>query len=169
MYYVFKVREYLNGRGRRNSDSTMVFRVVHRGPLLQRGNGLGSLFRSLFKAVIPLAKSGARTLMNTGIKAAKSSTGRKLVGAMKKEVKKSGIKALGNLITGEDVVKGMREDLGNARKRIGRTLLNDKDSVEVVEGEEPATLVGRKRKRRMTYLKPKKRRKRRSSTMERDW
>jgi len=147
----------------------MVFRMVHRGPLLQRGSGIGSLFRSLFKAVIPLAKSGARTLMKTGIKVAKSSTGRKLAGAVKKEVKKSGIKALGNLIAGEDVVKGMREDLGNARKRIGKTLLNDKDDVQVAE-EEPneMMLVGRKRGKRMTYLKPRKRRKRRL-TVERDW
>jgi len=105
------------------TDFRMAYRMIHRGPYMQRGMGIGSLFRSLFRAVIPMAKSGAKTLMTQGVRAVKSRTGRKLLKTAKRELTKGNIKAITGLISGQDnVAQDAKEDLTRARKRLGQTL-----------------------------------------------
>jgi uncharacterized Ntn-hydrolase superfamily protein len=135
--------------------------MVHRGPFLQRGTGIGSFFRSLFRSIIPLAKSGLSTLVKGGVQAVKSNTGKKLANIVKTEVKKGGIKAIGNLLAGENVMEGMREDLDHARERIGKTLVNSVHPASV-EGS-----TGRKR-RTASHLKP-RRKKKKKAVADEEW
>jgi hypothetical protein len=48
---------------------------VHTGGRFQRGNGLGSIFGGLFKAAMPLLKSGAKTLDREALKTGLSIAG----------------------------------------------------------------------------------------------
>jgi len=84
----------------------------YNGLMYQRGNGIGSLFRGLFRLIVPLAK-------NTLIPAAKRAG--KAIGT---ELLSGGMNAAGGILAGEPigrvVKKQARSVAGNLLKRAGQ-------------------------------------------------
>lgn len=84
--------------------------AFHRGPLLQRGYGLGGIFASLFKRIIPIGKAfiqskTGQTLKDIGVQAASNT--------------------ISEIIGGRNVRESAKENLSDAKKRIG-TLIKEK-------------------------------------------
>lgn len=99
------------------------YRVVHHGPYLQRGRGIGAIFATLFRALMPVAKAGVKTALKHGVKAAKSQVGRQALRVAKREIKKSGAKAVGRALAGENIIKGAGADLKLAQQRVGQAII----------------------------------------------
>ena len=87
---------------------------VFRGTRMQRGHGIGGLFRGLFKSVKPLLKSGAKTV------APLLKKGMRFVG---KQAVDSGMKLAGDLLEGRNVKTAARERALEARDRLKRKAL----------------------------------------------
>nr|DAC81425.1 TPA_asm: cupiennin [Strongylocentrotus sea urchin adintovirus] len=91
---------------------------VFRGAPIQRGHGLGSLVKGLFRSAAPLLKKGAMALgkeaMETGFNIAKDvSAGQSIKSAAKRNVKKAGKR----LAT--KTVKGIKNKMTSARNQGG--------------------------------------------------
>jgi hypothetical protein len=114
---------------------------TYRGPIYQRGNGIGSIFSSLWKAISPLFSSeNVRTaLKSAGTHALKT-----------------------GLTVGSDVMQGRNfgESLKARAGETGKELLGAAaDELKSLAGSGRRRARGRKRKSRTTSAKPKKRRK----------
>lgn len=91
--------------------------AYYKGVAHQRGNGLGGIFRSMFRMVLPLFKSGAK--------------------AIGKQALKSGVDIANDYMQGKDVRNAARERMKEAAKS-----LTDKASTKV-----KSMVGGHKRKR----------------------
>ena len=64
--------------------------LVYRGASLQRGHGLGGLFKSLFRVAVPVLRRAAPIVKRAAVRAGKSAS---------KEAFKAGKKALKDVVT----------------------------------------------------------------------
>lgn len=78
--------------------------AYHRGPLVQRGRGIGSIFQGLSRFFIPLAKS-----------VIKSPTVRKLAKSAGREAFSAGLGATADLLEGKDARPGMKRSFDKTR------------------------------------------------------
>jgi hypothetical protein len=87
----------------------------HQGLEYQRGRGIGSLFTGLFRSLFPIAKNiGKRVLQSDYVKNLTSKT----LDAGKTMLKN----VAADVLTGKKVSDSTREQLNNAKKKIGDPL-----------------------------------------------
>lgn len=88
----------------------------------QSGAGLGGLLASLFRAVVPIAKTVARKGVGVAVKAARSHVGKQAIKSIKKSGKKALMNAAKRAVAGEDIKEGAKADLKRARADLSRAL-----------------------------------------------
>ena len=82
---------------------------IIRSPFMQRGSGLGGIFRSLARIFMPIAKTAIKASKPLMKQAAKE-TG--------KELLRSGIETVGDLAAGENLGASVKKNLKAGTKRI---------------------------------------------------
>ena len=80
----------------------------------QRGQGIGSFLSSLYSTVVPLVK----TAIGWGTKAAKSETGRRLLGHAKQAAIQSGLNVVGDALSGENIIKSAKRNIRSAKDSV---------------------------------------------------
>ena len=101
-----------------------MYRNVHRGVLLQKGAGLGSMFGALSRWLIPLIRRGAKVAVRHGSTFAKSKGGQAILKTAKKELSKGGATLAKNVISGKNPKKDVKKDLRRASTNIVNAALN---------------------------------------------
>ena len=135
--------------------------------LYMTGEGLGSLFGSIFRKIIPMASKVMKKVLPAATNTAKKIAGSKIVQETGKQLMDSGVNAMANVaanaIGGEKSVgDSMSEELTNARKEISNALrkANQQRKVSDTEDDEvtrPSVKRKLKGKRKSTKKSKRKR------------
>lgn len=112
------------------------------GESLQRGRGIGGLLRLAKSVFSPIAK----TLGKTVLKAAKSKTGRSVLGALKDQAITSGMTMAADAIRGNDLAESFQNEVAAVRQTVG-------DSVQSLV--KPRRRVPKKQSRQKTVARKK--------------
>jgi hypothetical protein len=99
------------------------YRIIHRGPRTQRGSGLGSIFASLFRGLVPLIKTGSKIAVKSGAQFVKSPVGKRIIKSAKKELVKSGTSLASDIAKGENVGKSLKKNLKQASGRVAKAAI----------------------------------------------
>ena len=85
----------------------------HRGVILQKGRGVGSVFSSLFRTLLPIGKAVIKSTPSIIKSTARSPIGRKL----KRSAKKLALDTAKNLIETGDIKKTLKKSVDDSKKR----------------------------------------------------
>ena len=85
----------------------------HRGVLLQKGRGIGGIFSSLFRTLLPIGKAVIKSTPTIIRNTAKSPIGRKL----KKSAKKVAVSTVKNLLQSGDINKTLEKSVEDSKKK----------------------------------------------------
>ena len=85
----------------------------HRVSLLQKGRGIGGIFNSLFKTLLPIGKAAVKSTPSILRNTAKSPLGRKL----KKISKKIAFTTAKNLIESGDINKTIKKSVQDSKRK----------------------------------------------------
>ena len=88
----------------------------HGGERIQRGRGIGGLFRFASKLFKPLG--------TLAVKAVKSPAGKKIVNAVKNQAIDSSIKVAQDLVSGKSVKESLTDEFENVKETAKRKVLN---------------------------------------------
>ena len=86
----------------------------HRGVILQKGRGVGSVFSSLFRTLLPIGKAVIKSTPSIIKSTARSPIGRKL----KRSAKKLALDTAKNLIETGDIKKTFKKSVDDSKKEI---------------------------------------------------
>lgn len=103
--------------------------IRHKGQFLQRGQGIGSIFGSLFRSVIPAAQFLGRAIMGSPVT-------KNVLDVAKKSAIQSGLQLAQDVLGGENVKESVKKGLGRVGGDIGENLKK--------------SMVGSGRKRKIT-------------------
>ena len=84
----------------------------HRGVILQKGRGVGSVFSSLFRTLLPIGKAVIKSTPSIIKSTARSPIGRKL----KRSAKKLALDTAKNLIETGDIKKTLKKSVDDSKK-----------------------------------------------------
>ena len=90
----------------------------HRGILIQKGRGIGGVFNSLFRTLLPIGKAVIKSSPKIIKSAAKSPLGKKL----RKSAKKVALNTAKNLMESGDINKAFRKSIEDSKKEISNAL-----------------------------------------------
>ena len=111
----------------------------HKGVLLQKGRGIGGVFNSLFRTLLPIGKAVLKSSPKIIKTTAKSPLGRKL----RKSAQKAALNTAKNLVESGDIKKTFKKSIEDSKKEVANAL--------------NSTESPRKRKRNIqSHCKPKK-------------
>ena len=96
----------------------------HRGVLIQRGRGIGGVFSSLFRSLLPIGKAVIKSTPSIIRSTAKSPIGRKL----RRSAKKVALNTAKNLIETGDIKKTLQKSVNDSKKEVENALKSSKDS-----------------------------------------
>ena len=96
----------------------------HRGVLIQRGRGIGGVFSSLFRSLLPIGKAVIKSTPSIIRSTAKSPIGRKL----RRSAKKVALNTSKNLIETGDINKTLQKSVNDSKKEVANALKSSKDS-----------------------------------------
>ena len=96
----------------------------HRGVLIQRGRGIGGVFSSLFRSLLPIGKAVIKSTPSIIRSTAKSPIGRKL----RSSAKKVALNTAKNLIETGDINKTLQKSVNDSKKEVENALKSSKDS-----------------------------------------
>ena len=96
----------------------------HRGVLIQRGRGIGGVFSSLFRSLLPIGKAVIKSTPSIIRSTAKSPIGRKL----RRSAKKVALNTAKNLIDTGDINKTLQKSVNDSKKEVENALKSSKDS-----------------------------------------
>ena len=96
----------------------------HRGVLIQKGRGIGGVFSSLFRTLLPIGKAVIKSTPSIISSTAKSQIGRKL----RKSAKKVALNTAKNLIETGDINKTLQKSVNDSKKEVANALKSSKDS-----------------------------------------
>ena len=113
-----------------------------------RGSGIGSIFSSVFRTLIPIAKS----IFGITKKAAASPIGQQVMRAAKRSAVKAGIDLAQDTLAGENVGKSIKK----RARQAGRQVLED---LESGKGRSRGTVKKQKKKTMCSAKMPKKKKK----------
>ena len=85
----------------------------HRGVILQKGRGVGSVFSSLFRTLLPIGKAVIKSTPSIIKSTARSPIGRKL----KRSAKKLALDTAKNLIETGDIKKTLKKSVDDSKKK----------------------------------------------------
>lgn len=88
---------------------------VHRGPLIQRGRGIGTVLSRAFKYLVPLVTKGAKAIFSSPVT-------REIASTAKNEAVKAGVGALSDVIAGKDVRPALKKAVAGTRKKTAQIL-----------------------------------------------
>lgn len=97
---------------------------VHRGQTMQRGAGIGAIFASLGRWLIPLITKGTKAAVKHGSAFAKSKAGKTILKSAQKELGRSGARVTKNIVAGKNPKRDMRSDLKRASSNILNSAIN---------------------------------------------
>jgi hypothetical protein len=121
-YYTSQARgggQYGGGGG--GGGNGVYISTFHRGPRFQRGYGIGGVFASLFRRVLPFLKSTAKDAGKTLLRAGLDTASDGLRGENVREAAKRNFENAGRAI-GSDVIEKVRDQVGEgSRKRKRRS------------------------------------------------
>ena len=96
----------------------------HKGVLLQKGRGIGGVFSSLFRTLLPIGKtvlkSSPKIIKNT----ARSPLGRKL----RKSAKKVALNTAKRLIESGDIKQTLKKSIEDSKQEVSNALNSSKSS-----------------------------------------
>ena len=111
----------------------------HKGILLQKGRGIGGVFNSLFRTLLPIGKAVLKSSPKIIKSTARSPLGRKL----RKSAKKVALNTAKNLIESGDIKQTLKKSIEDSKQEVSNALNSSKSS--------------RKRKENIqSHFKPKK-------------
>ena len=122
--------------------------LVDRHPL-QRGRGLGGLFSSLFRKIIPFGKSFARGALSAGKRFAQSDVGKEIINDTLQSTARAATSAIidnDSSAAKEELVKSLKrtkKKSGEVAKKIAREELEN-----VLSGKGQRTVQRKKKKRK---------------------
>ena len=88
----------------------------YRGPVLQRGYGLGSIFKSVARSVMPSLKEIGKSALTTGLEVLQDvAKGENIKTVAKKHLKENSLAFLGNTVSWMSTRKSIK---GNTNKKI---------------------------------------------------
>ena len=90
----------------------------HRGILIQKGRGIGGVFNSLFRTLLPIGKAVIKSSPKIIKSAAKTPLGKKL----RKSAKKVALNTAKNLMESGDINKTFRKSIEDSKKEISNAL-----------------------------------------------
>ena len=96
----------------------------HRGVILQKGRGVGSVFSSLFRTLLPIGKAVIKSTPSIIKSTARSRIGRKL----KRSAKKLALDTAKNLIETGDIKNTLKKSVDDSKKEIADAFKSSKDS-----------------------------------------
>lgn len=94
----------------------------HRGVLLQKGRGIGGIFSSLFRTLLPIGKAVIKSTPTILKNTAKSPIGRKL----RRSAKKVALNTAKNLIQSGDINKTLKKSVEDSKKEVANALKSSK-------------------------------------------
>ena len=104
------------------------------GEQLQRGRGIGGLFRFIKSIFAPAAKSVGRSF----IKAVKSPSGKKILNVLKDQVIDSSVNLAQDVLKGNDIKKSLQDEVNDLKTSLSSVMAdlgkNRKRSSETQEG-----------------------------------
>ena len=111
----------------------------HRGVLIQKGRGIGGVFNSLFRTLLPIGKAVIKSSPKLIKSTAKTPLGRKI----RKSAQKVALNTAKNLLESGDIKKTFKRSIEDSKKEISNAL----------------NTTGKTRKRKLNhppYCKPRK-------------
>ena len=96
----------------------------HRGVLFQKGRGIGGIFSSLLRTLLPIGKTIIKSAPSIIKSTSKSPIGRKL----RKSAKKVALNTAKNLIKSGDVNKTFKKSIEESKKEVEDVLRGSKGS-----------------------------------------
>lgn len=120
-------------------------------PRFQRGRGLGGVFQTLMKGIVPVVNFVKR-MMNT-------ETGKAITASVKDVAVETGSKLMSDIIKGKNVKQAVKENSRLAGKKVAK---------KVKRIGEPARVVTAARKRGVNPSRPSRKRRRLFSSEEED-
>ena len=102
---------------------------LHRGPYVQRGEGIGSTLTSMFKGVYPALQAMGQKLMNSSIT-------QKVLKTAKRSAVDAGLNVAKDVLKGKKIGESLSENISAAKKAVTDSLVSalDKAKVPVVAG-----------------------------------
>ena len=110
---------------------------IYRGPLIQRGYGIGAILSGLLRLIKPVLRKGIKTLTKSGKEFIKSDVARKLGKKGGQMLKESGERVVKDVIKGVPVKESLKKELRTQKKKIKGQLkkTGGKIIADVVKGE----------------------------------
>ena len=94
----------------------------HKGVLLQKGRGIGGVFSSLFRTLLPIGKAVLKSSPKIIKSTAKSPLGRKL----RKSAQKVALNTAKNWIESGDIKKSLKKSIEDSKKEVANALNSSK-------------------------------------------
>lgn len=89
---------------------------------IQHGDGIGNIFKSLFRFLVPAAKKTFKAVGNVGKQLLSNPAVKDIAKTVKEEVLRTGVNAVANVIAGNSVAEPMQSDIAEAREKIATTI-----------------------------------------------
>lgn len=122
----------------------------------QHGRGIGSILSSVFRKILPFAK----TILGIGRKAVNSKTGQSVIKSAKNEALKTGIQVADDALKGRNIGESIKRNAKSAGKNIANTALKEAESLL---GNPPPSKIKKK-----ISIKPRSKKKRRLKAKNKD-
>ena len=129
------VSPYYRGRLQQRGGGGGMGAVRGAGYYDQREAGIGNFLKTMFRALIPLARKGTKALTSAAVKASKSKLGKQVIKQVKTGAKKSALKTVARALEGKDLVEGAKSDLAQAKKKLSVTF---NDAADKTNGKKKA-------------------------------
>lgn len=95
----------------------------HKGLLIQKGRGIGGIFSSLFRTLLPIGKALVKSSPRILKAASKSNVGKRI----KKSAKKIALNTAKNLIQSGNINKTLSKTVEDSKKEIADALIQSKN------------------------------------------
>lgn len=92
--------------------------LIHRGRYIQSGRGLGSIFSSLVRRVIPVVKSIGRSIIS-------SPATKNIISSVKDSAINAGLNMASDVVSGENVKESFHKNLASVGENLGDSIKSE--------------------------------------------
>jgi len=89
---------------------------------LDRGSGLGRVFRNVISSVFPTIKNVIKGMINLGKKAVNSKLGQDVTQELKKTATQGALGVVGDIVAGDNVMNATKNQINKAKKRVAKNI-----------------------------------------------
>jgi hypothetical protein len=136
---------------------------IHRGPIIQRGAGIGSILKGLIRFIQPVFRKGIRTLTKSGKKFIQNEAVKSLGNKGSKMLMESGKNILADVVKGTPIKESVKKELNQTKEKIRGELVKliDQQSDQIIKSNKKikrrtGNVRKRKKKNGITHLSKKK-------------